>query len=125
MRFAGSPDPTKLKAYSEALVKNYAGVTSVRALAAAERKKRALGQLQLLNSHGVSHDYGNVQCLNCHDKNRDHPFDGSTGKGNADMGTKCLQCHTADQSPDWYQDGQPNKAVLAQRIKSVACPSGK
>jgi hypothetical protein len=125
VRFAGNFDAEKLKAYSEALVKNYAGVKSVRALSAAQRKTRAQGQMKLINEHGVSHEYGNVQCLNCHDKNRDHPFDGSLQSNGADMGAKCMTCHTADQSPDWYKNGAANKAVVDAKIKSVACPSGK
>ena len=125
VRFSGEYNAEKLKAYSEALVKSYAGVTSVRALSAAQRKARSVGQVKLIAEHGVSHDYGNVQCLNCHDKNRDHPFDGSLQSNNADMSGKCLTCHTADQSPDWYKSGVANQAVVAAKIKSVTCPSGK
>jgi len=125
VRFEGVHDATKLAAYTKDLAANYAGVKSVRALSAAQRKQKAQGQMKLITKHNVSHDFGNVQCLNCHDKTRDHPFDGSLQYAGGDMTAKCVQCHTADQSPDWYKDGQPNKAVVAQRMKAVACPSGK
>jgi hypothetical protein len=125
VRFEKIHDATKLAAYTKDLAANYAGVKSIRALSAVQRKKLAQGQMKLMTKHKVSHDYGNVQCLNCHDKNRDHPFDGSLQNSGADMSAKCIQCHTADQSPDWYKNGQPNKAVVAQRMKAVACPSGK
>ena len=125
VRFERNHDATKLAAYTKDLAANYAGVKSIRALSSAKLKQLAQGQMKLITKHKVSHDYGNVQCLNCHDKNRDHPFDGSLQSAGSDMSAKCVQCHTADQSPDWYKDGQPNKAVVAQRMKAVACPSGK
>jgi len=125
VRFAGETDQTKLDAYTKALVQNYAGMKSVRASSAKERQKRASGQMKLIESHKVSHEYGNVQCLNCHDKNRDHPFDGSMQKTAGDMTTKCLQCHTQEQAPEWYVNGQPNKAFIQERLKSVTCPAGK
>ncbi len=111
-----------LRAYSEALAKLYAPVKSVRALAVADRRKLAKAQLKLIDAHGISHDYGNVQCLNCHDKTREHPFDGSLQGDNSQMSARCLSCHTADQSPEWYQNAKVNSTVLAQKLKAVSCP---
>jgi hypothetical protein len=114
--------PDALKKYTEALSKNYAGIKSVRALNALQRKKLAQGQMKLINQFKVTHEYGNVQCINCHDKKRDHPFDGSTTHDGSNMANRCLSCHTSDQSPEWYQNNKPNNALVAQKIKSVACP---
>ncbi len=118
-------DEANLAAYTKALTQNYHGVSSVRALASAQRKKLGAGQLKSIDLHGVSHDFGNVQCINCHDKKRDHPFDGSLASDYKDITTKCIQCHTPDQSPEWYKDNQPNQAVIQKNLKLVTCPKGK
>jgi hypothetical protein len=78
--------------------------------------------MQLINQFKVTHEYGNVQCINCHDKKRDHPFDGSTSHDGSTMGSRCLSCHTSDQSPEWYKGGKPNNVMVAEKIKTVACP---
>ncbi|MBY0515985.1 MAG: hypothetical protein K2P81_03680 [Bacteriovoracaceae bacterium] len=123
--FGGKPDAKKLASYTEQLVKNYKGLKSVRAASASERLQYSNGQLKIMSKMDISHDFGNVQCLNCHDKNRDHPFDGSLEHKKTDMTAKCLQCHTNDQASDWYVNGAPNKTVIAQKLKLVACPAGK
>ncbi len=115
----------KLSNYTKALTQNYSGVTSVRALASAQRKKLGLNQLKIIEKHNVSHDFGNVQCINCHDKKRDHPFDGSLTGDYKDITLKCMQCHTPDQSPEWYKDNQPNTTVIQKNLKLVSCPKGK
>jgi hypothetical protein len=118
-------DEGKLAAYTKALTQNYQGVTSVRALASTQRKKLGAAILKALDQHKVSHDFGNVQCINCHDKKRDHPFDGSLTSDYQDITVKCMQCHTPDQSPEWYKDNQPNQAVIQKNLKLVTCPKGK
>jgi hypothetical protein len=122
VKMAEDAAPDALKKYTEALSKNYDGIKSIRALKAIERKKLAHGQMQLIDQFKVTHEYGNVQCINCHDKKRDHPFDGSTSHDGSNMGSRCLSCHTSDQSPEWYKGGKPNNAILAEKIKTVACP---
>lgn len=125
VRFEGEPNAEKLAEYSQALHAGFAEVKSVRALSPAQRKLKSQSQLKLMKTFNVTHEFGNVQCLNCHDKKRDHPFDGSLTSDYQDITTKCLQCHTKDQSPSWYNGGTPNKTVVQKALKQVSCPSGK
>jgi hypothetical protein len=125
IRFNGDLDDKKLAQYSKALHENYKSVKSVRALNTGQRKGLGKKYFKLIETHKVSHDYTNVQCINCHDKKRDHPFDGTLANDGTDMTSKCLQCHTQDQSPEWYQDNKPNQLVIKQQLKKVACPTGK
>lgn len=122
VRLAADAPAESLGQYTEALTRNYSGVTSVRALRTAQRKKLARGQAQLMEKFKVTHDYGNVQCINCHDKKRDHPFDGSIAHDGSDMAQRCLTCHTNDQSPEWYDGTKVRDAVVKQKLKTVACP---
>lgn len=123
--FEGKPNETKLAQYTADLSKAVGEVKTPRTLSAAQRKIHAQAWMKNVETHQVSHDFGNVQCVNCHDKNRDHPFDGTTTKTgkSEDMANKCLNCHTADQSPAWYNGTSPNMSVVNQHIKQVACPA--
>ena len=72
----------------------------------------------------VSHNYANVQCLNCHSYDPGH-LDGEEAKKESfqDIKNKCLSCHNSDQSEHWYSDGKSlnEKAFLAGWDK-VKCP---
>lgn len=70
---------------------------------------------------GVKNNFANVQCLNCHAQNDEHPFnaDAPVTKEHrmAEIKNKCLSCHTKDQSPEWSDE-----KIVEQKIKKVSCP---
>lgn len=130
VRFNGQTDDVKLQAYTAALSKTLKGVTTPRSLTPKARLQRSVAWMKNIEDHGVSHDYANVQCVNCHDKNRDHPFAGPKGKeSRPQLVSKCLNCHTTDQSPDWYVPdarglpGRLSEKTMSAKLKAVACPS--
>ena len=78
---------------------------------------------------GIVANHANVQCLNCHNQNLDHPFGESSPLKAQDYQKKCLQCHTTDQSPEWYDKDAHNglatslnKTYFSKKLKSVSCP---
>ncbi len=121
--FSGKADTAKLAAYTQEISRHMHGVKSPRSLPVKERRRLAGAWLATTEKHGVSHEYANVQCLNCHAKDRDHPFDGKPKSDTPDgMAAKCLTCHTADQTPSWYQAGRPHMPTVKARMRDVACP---
>lgn len=100
---------------------------SIRALSSEQRRSFAKEWTKLDTKFEVTHNFANVQCLNCHVQTNDHPFDtGNKMKPNYEKA--CLNCHTADQSPEWYgKDAKglaatPNKDYINKKIKEVSCP---
>ena len=100
-----------------------------KAMKKAARKKAAKKWFKLDEKYGVAHNYANVQCLNCHDKAKDHPFEmDTTPKSKTSMASKCIKCHTSDQSPEWFHKDNKgiattlNKKYFAKQLKKVACP---
>ena len=100
---------------------------SVRKLATKERKAYAKKWAVHDKKFEVTHNFANVQCLNCHNQTSEHPFDaGSTLK--PDYEKACLSCHTGDQSPEWYlkdekgMASKPNQEYIKKKIKEVSCP---
>lgn len=77
----------------------------------------------------VSHNFANVQCLNCHDQMGDHPFGEkstiSTVVRLDNIKTRCLSCHTSDQSPEWYEGEKIKGALFDALVKKVSCPKIK
>jgi len=78
---------------------------------------------------GVKNNFANVQCLNCHSMNDEHPFNAdvpTTREARAvEIKSKCLSCHTNDQSPEWYlKEGSKtvNEKVFAGKFKKMSCP---
>lgn len=64
-----------------------------------------------------------VQCENCHQAGRDHPFTGAYSKNVANEA--CLQCHTLARAPGWYKNGKPDTDLVAAKRKLVSCPAGE
>lgn len=130
VRFGGQLDSTKLQAYTNTLATSMNGLKAPRTLTPKQRFQYSQKWMKAIEDHGVTHEYGNVQCVNCHDKNRDHPFAGPTRKESKEqMVSKCLNCHNSDQSPDWYLTdakgipGKPSEKVINAKYKSVSCPA--
>lgn len=117
----------KMKQYWSELNVQFKGTGSIRELAEDKRAKLAHSWQELDNKHGVEHNFANVQCLNCHNQNHDHPF-GEKVEPIKDYTAMCIKCHTADQSPSWYEEKKEGlatklkKKYVEQKIKEVACP---
>lgn len=106
---------------------------SVRDSSPKQRRKVAQKWVALDEKYKLSHNFANVQCLNCHVQSTDHPFESVKTTMNSDqlyksMKKACIGCHTADQSPEWYEKtkkglaGNLNELVLVEKMKKVACP---
>jgi hypothetical protein len=101
---------------------------SVRNLSKAQRKMVSSKWIALDTKSKVSHNFANVQCLHCHAQTGEHPFDSSQGSTIKDIKTSCVNCHTKDQSPEWYlKDSKGlatsvNKKYFSQKLKEVSCP---
>lgn len=92
---------------------------------------------KLDQKHHVTHQFANVQCLNCHDQHHDHPFHISSEpkptleQRRASIQSKCIQCHNHDQSPGWYQKldngllGDLNREVFDPIYTKLSCPSSQ
>jgi nitrate/TMAO reductase-like tetraheme cytochrome c subunit len=86
---------------------------------------------------GVTHNFANVQCLNCHSQHPEHPFNISKttplteAERQLSMQNRCMDCHNQSQSPAWYvknEQGLPgvlDTAVFEQALKKVACPKSE
>jgi hypothetical protein len=75
-----------------------------------------------LKEAGVKKSFVGVQCENCHGAKPGHPFanDGSATKVATGL---CLQCHTKDQMPAWYDDkGKVKQGTVQAALKTVTCP---
>lgn len=120
------------KKYWKDMKRTFKKVLSPRNMKSSARKKAAQKWFILDEKYGVSHNYANVQCLNCHVKAKDHPFEmESAPKSKTSMASKCIQCHTSDQSPEWYNKDNKgiattlNKKYFAKQLKKVACPKSE
>lgn len=107
----------------------YKIVKSPRSMPNKVRKKMAKKWFKLDSKFGVKHNYANVQCLNCHAKAKDHPFEmEEVTKSTKNIGKMCVKCHTQDQSPEWYYKDNKgiattlNTKYFAKQLKKVACP---
>lgn len=100
----------------------------VRDLAREEILQVSLEWRKLDKKHKLTHNYANVQCLNCHDQVPQHP--GSVANSPTDkvlrrnnIKGRCLSCHTAEQTSSWYaKDGQIIDTYFDQAYASVSCP---
>lgn len=111
-------------------------IGSIRKLKPEVRRSLAMKWAEVDKKNDVSHNFANVQCLNCHTKNAEHPFgdkpyDANTGQRRIAIQDKCLTCHDPDQSPEWYQKnekglaGDVNYDILNAKIKKMSCPKIK
>ncbi len=119
----------KLDQYWKEWETNVHPIKSVRKLSKKQIKKHAKDWMKLDQKFEVTHNFANVQCLNCHEKAGDHPFEmDDIVKTTKDYMSKCLECHTSDQSPDWYSKNDKgiattvNKAYVSGIIKKISCP---
>ena len=97
-----------------------AHIPSVRNAAPEERKKVSVQWFALDKKTQATHNFANVQCLNCHSTADNHPKEKSPA---ANIKDKCLSCHTPDQSPEWYESGiKVKKDVFDEHYKKVSCP---
>ncbi len=121
-------DEKKKEAYWKEVHATFKGPESVRELKEKKRRELSNKWVKIDSKHGVESNFSNVQCLNCHAKHPEHPFNMEDGPKQDGYANKCLSCHTADQSPEWYNKDDsglattPNKKYLERKIKAVACP---
>lgn len=124
-------DEAKLKklkdSYMKELKASFLDFSSVRKLPPKSIENISKKWQELDKRKGVTHNFANVQCLNCHDKHLEHPFSTSevelSSKAKYEgMKTKCLNCHDPDQSPTWYNGKDVNEAQFINMMKKVACP---
>lgn len=74
--------------------------------------------------NGLARSFAPVQCENCHQPGRDHPFSGTYSK-QVDTTQTCLKCHTPERAPEWYKGNEPDwKTIEAKRAK-MTCPAGE
>lgn len=77
----------------------------------------------------VKNNFANVQCLNCHNQHDEHPFNSDVPETHdqkvAQIKSKCITCHTNDQSPEWYGKDSKiiNEKIVAQKYKKLSCPA--
>jgi hypothetical protein len=97
-------------------------VKSIRKLESSEIKKISKQWMALDDNLGLSHNYANVQCLNCHSQDSGHPFNADVPRSREDRLTlikeKCLSCHTSEQSPEWHG----NQKIFLAKLKKMSCP---
>lgn len=100
----------------------------IRKLAQSERLKLSQEWIKFDSKHKVTANHTNVQCLNCHTQNAEHPFSDTITLSKADYQAKCIECHTGDQSPEWYNKDDKglatslNDQYFSQKLKEVSCP---
>lgn len=119
--------------YFAEVKKSFGKIKSVRKLSSVQLRKHSRKWDELDVKYQVAHNFQGVQCLNCHDKALEHPFE--TSKINISRNaklesikSKCLDCHDPDQSPEWYSKNEKglaagvNKEVLNAKVKKLSCP---
>lgn len=118
----------KIKDYFKQLDTLFKKDQSIREMSPKKRSLHSQAWLKLDTQNKVTHNFANVQCLNCHAQSIDHPFDDSDNKNTAVDTNRCLGCHTPDQSPKWYKNSEPGKVngrILKSMLSNIACPKMK
>jgi Zn finger protein HypA/HybF involved in hydrogenase expression len=108
-------------------------VKSIRKLNPNEIKAISKKWMDLDKKSNVRFNFANVQCLNCHAKADDHPFEMAMNDKREvredKLKNQCLSCHTGEQSPEWYNKnakGLPdtvNEKTLSSKYKMMSCPA--
>lgn len=119
--------------YWKEVKKAFAGVESVRKESKKNIQRLSKEWMKIDEKFNVEHNFANVQCLNCHTQDPEHPF--AVGEGDrtveqkyTGMKNKCLSCHTPEQSPEWYgkdKRGIQSKIddkIIRSMMKKIACP---
>ena len=76
-----------------------------------------------LQKSGVKKSFVTVQCENCHGAHGGHPFAVEATSTRKITSTLCLQCHTKERMPSWYEKNGTVKETLVQAaLKSMTCP---
>ena len=96
------------KKYWSDVAQAFKGVKSIRELKPKKIEAIRVAWNKTNTKHNVEHSFGNVQCLSCHSTMQDHPFaieseEHKLLNKKAHIKTKCIGCHTSEQSPEWYQ----------------------
>jgi hypothetical protein len=65
--------------------------------------------------------------MNCHNQNPEHPYFSEKSDDYAarkkQMTNRCLNCHTYDQSPEWYNEKRKvDEEKLKQMWLKMSCP---
>ncbi|MFZ4714127.1 MAG: multiheme c-type cytochrome [Bacteriovoracaceae bacterium] len=127
--FKDKKNETRKDEYWKAYLAPFQKIHSVRSMKPEERSKVAKDISKLDQKFGVTHNYAGVQCLNCHDQTNSHPFDQtikiSKEAKKDQIKTNCMNCHTPDQSPEWYTKNSLNESYFNQKYKTVSCPKRK
>lgn len=102
-------------------------IPSVRSATPAQRKNISVQWFAIDKKNQVTHNFANVQCLNCHTQEDTHPKNTEPKKTletrNTQIKNKCLSCHTVEQSPEWYETPlKINATKFDERYKKVSCP---
>jgi hypothetical protein len=85
-------------------------------------KSQPVALRQSLNS--LSRSFTPVQCENCHQPGREHPFSGTYSK-QVDTTQTCLKCHTPERAPEWYKGNEPDWKVIEGKRARMTCPAGE
>jgi hypothetical protein len=123
------------QSYWKEVASAFKGIDSIRELPEKKVQKLSNAWLKRDEKYKVTHNFSNVQCMNCHELHNEHPFSISseiTPQAKADrMKEKCLNCHIPDQSPEWYEvqengkPGAPNHELVKKKIHALACPKNE
>lgn len=122
------------KNYWDEINKAFKETRPFREMKRGEVKKLAVTWANVDEKFGVSHNFANVQCLNCHDMHGEHPFSAgnvklSTEQRKEKIKASCLNCHDPDQSPEWYEKDDKGLARKLDEKKfeshylKVSCPT--
>lgn len=111
----------------------FKGIESIRKLPKKRVRKLSKAWLKRDEKYQVTHNFANVQCLNCHSSlHQEHPFaippEISKQAKFEKMKENCLNCHIPDRSPEWYETlengkaGRPKDEYVKKKIEMLSCP---
>jgi len=118
-------NPSQQTEYWEEFQKIFQSHVSIRSQNSTELQKMSKAWENLDKKFAVTHQYANVQCLNCHKITPDHHLTGNTPslrETKKDITARCLSCHTKEQSPDWYLQGNLNSVIFDKKYEQMDHP---